>query len=143
MKKLLAGLCVASTILAAGVASADQSKGLNVMLTSADRQAQMMAMVLSVQTLQTHEKEVNIVLCASAGDLALKKTKTEMFKPLDKSPTMLLGVILKSGGKVEVCPLYLPSAGKTAADLLEGITVAKPPVVAGRFLDNDYSNLTY
>lgn len=143
MKKLLAGLCVASVMLASNVVSADQSKGLNVMLTSADRQAQMMAMVLSVQTLQTHKKEVNIVLCASAGDLALKETKTETFKPLDKSPTMLLGAILKAGGKVEVCPIYLPNVGKTEADLIEGITVAKPADVAGRFLDTDYSNLTY
>ncbi len=143
MKKILASLCFASVLLTSTVVSADQGKGLNVMLTSADRQAQMMAMVLSLQTLKKHNKEVNMVICGSAGDLALKETKTKTMKPADKSPTMLLNAVLKSGGKIEVCPLYLPNAGKTAEDLIKGITVAKPPVVASRFLDTDYSNLTY
>ncbi len=143
MKKSLTSVCVASVLLISTVVSADQGKGLNVVLTSADRQAQMMAMVLSMQTLKKHKKELNMVICGAAGDLVLKDTKTDTMKPADKSPTMLLNAVIKSGGKVEVCPLYLPNVGKTAEDLIEGITVAKPPIVAGRLLDTDYNNLTY
>ena len=143
MKKILASLCVASVLLTSTVVSADQGKGLNVMLTSADRQAQMMAMVLSVMTMKKHQKEVNMVLCGSAGDLTLQSTKTAALKPSGKSPTQLLHALLKMGARVEVCPLYLPNAGKTEADLIKGISIAKPPVVAGRLLDNNYKILTY
>ncbi len=143
MKKLVASLIVITSLLALDSAFADQGKGLNVTVTSADRQTQMMAMVLSVQTLKKHNKEIKMVLCGSAGDLALKSTKTATFKPSEKSPTMLLNALLKLGASVEICPLYLPNAGKTSDELIKGITVAKPPVIAGRLLDMDYRSLTF
>ncbi len=136
-------LVIAVLLTLAGGAVAEQGKGLNVVITSADRQAQMMAMVLSVQTIKKHGKEVNMVLCAAAGDLALRSTSTDTFLPRKKSPTMLLNQLLEMGASIQVCPLYLPNAGKTTADLIRGITVAKPPVIAGRLLDRDYQNLTF
>jgi hypothetical protein len=42
-----------------------------------------------------------------------------------------------------VCPLYLPSVGKTAEDLLPGISIAKPSVMAGDLLDRDFQNLSF
>jgi len=143
LKKTTASFLLISSLLATSVSFADQSKGLNLIVTASERQSQMMAMVLSLQTIKKHGKEVNMVLCSDAGSLALSATKTEAFKPSGKSPTDLLKAILKMGAKVEVCPLYLPNAGKTEADLIEGITVAKPPVVAGRLLDKDYKTLSY
>ena len=142
-KKFISSLLLASSMLVSSAVFADQAKGLNVLLTASERQAQMMAMVLSVQTIKKHGKEVNMVLCGSAGDLALSATKTETMKPPGKSPTQLLNALLKMGATVEVCPLYLPSVGKAKSDLIQGITVAKPPVVAGRLLDTDYTNLSY
>ena len=143
MKKLFCTLILAAVVIWADSALAEQGKGLNVIVTSADRQAQMMAMVLSVQTMKEHGKEINIVLCGAAGDLALQSTNTETFLPLEKSPSMLLNALLKMGASIKVCPLYLPSTGKTTNHLIAGITVAKPPVVAGRLLDKDYQNLTF
>lgn len=143
MKKLLTASIIVSALLSVGITHAEQGKGLNVTITSADRQTQMMAMVLSVQTLKKHGKQVNMVLCGPAGDLALKSTKTETFKPSDKSPTMLLNAALKMGASVEVCPLYLPNAGKTSDELIKGISVAKPPVVAGKLLDTNFRSLTF
>jgi predicted peroxiredoxin len=142
MKRLHFALFVAALMLA-GPALAEQAKGLNVIVTSSDRQAQMMAMVLSMQAMMTHEKEVTIILCASAGDLALQSTETPTFPPLDKSPTMLLKKLLEKGAKVVVCPMYLPTVGKSTSDLIEGIVVGKPPVCAGQVLDKDYQNLTF
>ena len=143
MKNLFYTLILAIFFIGANNALAEQAKGLNVIVTSADRQTQMMAMVLSVQTMKVHSKAVHMVLCGAAGDLALQSTSTETFLPLQKSPTMLLNALVKMGATIEVCPLYLPNIDKTSNDLIEGITVAKPPVVAGRLLDKDYQNLTF
>ena len=143
MKKLCYTLILTVLLIGADNVFADQGKGLNVIVTSADRQTQMMAMVLSTQTMKKHGKEINMVLCGAAGDLVLQSTSTETFLPLKKSPTMLLNALLKMGASIQVCPLYLPNAGKTTNDLIEGITVAKPPAVAGRLLDKDYQNLTF
>jgi predicted peroxiredoxin len=143
MKQIIATLLIAVMAIWAESASAEQGKGLNVLVTTADRQAQMMAMVLSVQTIKEHGKDVNIVLCGAAGDLALQSTTTETFLPPEKSPTMLLNALLKMGASIQVCPLYLPAAQKNTSDLIKGITVAKPPVVAGSLLDKEYQNVTF
>ncbi len=143
MKKLCAALVLAVLLIWAENALAEQAKGLNVLVTSADRQTQMMAMVLSVQTMKEHDKEINMVLCGAAGDLALQSTTTESFLPPKKSPTMLLNALLQMGASIQICPLYLPNTGKTTNDLIEGITVAKPPAVAGKLLDKEYQNLTF
>ena len=63
MKKTYYKLILVACLMLAGAAFAEQGKGLNVVVTSADRQAQMMAMVLSVQTMKKHGKEINMVLC--------------------------------------------------------------------------------
>ena len=143
MKKSYCTLVFSTLLILTGTPLAEQGEGLNVVVTSADRQAQMMAMVLSVQAMKKHGKEINMVLCGAAGDLALQSTKTETLLPSKKSPTMLLNKLLSMGASIQVCPLYLPNAGKTTHDLIEGITVAKPPVVAGRLLDKEYNNLTF
>jgi len=141
--KFIWSILLASSVLVSSAVFADQAKGLNVLLTAAERQAQMMAMVISMQTMKKHGKQVNIVLCGSAGDLALSSTKTEAMKPPGKSPTQFLNALLKMGASVEICPLYLPSVGKSKADLIDGITIAAPPVIAGRLLDTDYTNLSF
>ncbi|HCD35435.1 MAG TPA: hypothetical protein DEQ23_00125 [Chlorobium sp.] len=106
-----------------------ETKGLFVVVTDADPMTQMMAMVLSTQTLK-QGKSVQILLCGPAGELALTKSPQTSFKPLDKSPQMLLAGLIAQGVKVELCPLYLPNTGKTPKDLIKGVSVAKPPVVA-------------
>lgn len=142
MKK--SALVLLSTLLLSTsvMANDNSAKGLNVLLTSKDAQTQMMAMVLSTMTLK-EKKEVKMVLCSSAGDLAVKGMESPTLKPQDKSPKMMLEAIIKQGAKVEVCPLYLPNAGKDETVLLEGVTVAKPAEVAKNLLNKDYQNLSY
>lgn len=142
MKK--SALVLLSTLLLSTsvMANDNSAKGLNVLLTSKDAQTQMMAMILSTMTLK-EKKEVKMVLCSSAGDLAVKGMESPTLKPQDKSPKMMLEAIIKQGAKVEVCPLYLPNAGKDETVLLEGITVAKPAEVAKNLLNKDYQNLSY
>ncbi|MGJ0344238.1 DsrE family protein [Aliarcobacter cryaerophilus] len=142
MKKILLSLSAFALISTTVVAGENMAKGLNVMLTSEDAQTQMMGMVLATMTLKKG-KEVNMVLCSSAGNLALKDSTSPKLKPQDKSPKMMLEDLIKNGAKVEVCPLFLPNSEKTEADLIQNVTVAKPPVVADRLLDKDYQNLSY
>lgn len=143
MKRAVYVLVGAAFLLLGSSTLAEQAAGLNVIVTSADRQAQMMAMVLSLQAMETHGKDVTMILCASAGDLALESTKTETFPPLNKSPTMLLNQLLRRGASVFICPMYLPTVGKSTDDLIEGIVVGKPPECAGQVLDKAYQNLTF
>ena len=142
MKKGLLVLLSSLLLTTASIANENSAKGLNVIITSEDAQTQMMGMVLSMMTLKEN-KEVNMTLCSKAGDLAVKGMESPTLKPQDKSPKMMLEAIIKQGAKVEVCPLYLPNAGKDETVLLEGITVAKPAEVAKNLLNKDYQNLSY
>lgn len=138
----LTSMLIGTTALSAAQAG-DMAKGLNVVVTSENHQTQLMAMVLSTQTLKKHSKQVNMTLCGPAGDLALKTTETPKLKPKNVSPSMMLKKIISLGAKVQVCPLYLPNKGKNAADLIEGISVAKPGNVAAGLLDKNFQNLSY
>jgi len=146
MKKIISSVLVASTLLIPTLSSASQAKGLNVLINSGEPQTQAMAMVLSLMTIKKHKKEVNIVLCGKAGDLADKNIKgIKIKRPNGKAPSakMHLKKLISLGAHVEVCPLYLPNSGKNKSILLDGITVAKPPVVAAKLLDTNYQNITF
>ncbi len=119
----------ASAANAPAQAVAADAKGIFVVLTDAEPMTQMMALVLSTQTLQ-QGRQVQVLLCGPAGSLALKNSAQKMFKPLDKSPQMLLKGLIAKGVKVELCPLYLPNTGRNAGEMIEGVTIAKPPAVA-------------
>ncbi|MEA3370976.1 MAG: hypothetical protein U9Q40_06510, partial [Campylobacterota bacterium] len=111
-----------------------------------DPQTQAMAMVLSLMSMKKHSKQVNIVLCSDAGDLADKNIKGSPIKrPNGKAPSAKdhLKMLIAKGASVEVCPLYLPNSGKDKSVLLDGVTVAKPPVVAGKLLNKDFQNITF
>ena len=146
MKKTLASLALIATLVSPTIVSADKADGLNVLLNSGDPQTQTMAMVLSMMTIKKHNKKVNITLCGAAGDLADKNIKAAPVKrPNGKAPSAQdnLKMLIKKGATVEVCPLYLPNSGKNKSVLLKGITVAKPPVVAGRLLNDDFANISF
>jgi predicted peroxiredoxin len=117
-------------------------KGLFVIVTSGDSMAQMMAMVLSSQTLN-QGRSVRVLFCGKAGELVLKGSKEKIFKPVNKSPQMLLKGLIARGVTVEVCPLFLPEVGKQPSDLIAGVTVAKPPVVAAAMAEDGIKLLTY
>ncbi len=146
MKKIVLSTMLASILMVPSIASASQAKGLNVLVNSGNSQTQAMAMVLSLMTMKKHKKEVNIVVCGKAGDLVDKNIKGIPTKrPDGKAPSAKqhLQMLIKMGASVQVCPLYLPNSGKNKSVLLDGVTVAKPPVVAGNLLNTDYQNITF
>ena len=146
MKKLLATILFVTIMILPTTLCAEKAKGLNVIINSGNPQTQTMAMVLSLMSIKKHKKEVNIVLCGAAGDLADKNIKAAPVKrPDGKAPSAKdnLIMLINLGASVEVCPLYLPNSGKDSSVLLDGVTVAKPPHVAGRLLDTEFKNITF
>ncbi len=143
MKKLLLSTLLATSVATSAVADDDLVDGLNVIVTSAEPQTQMMAMVLSLKSIATHKKAVNMVLCDKAGDLAVKDSESPKLKPVDASPKELMQKLISMGADVQVCPLYLPNLGKDESVLIEGIKVANPDEVSKKLLDEDYHILSY
>jgi predicted peroxiredoxin len=142
MKKFFSIIVLVGVLFSQSIAEDKMVKGLNVIVTAADAQAQMMAMVLSLKTLSLGKK-VNIVLCSAAGDLAVKGMKSALIKPMNKSPKMFLKALIKKDAKVELCPLYLPNANKDKSVLLKGINIAVPIEGAKDLLNKDYRVLSY
>jgi len=123
-------------------ASDDDVKGMFVVVTSPDPQTQLMAMVLSTQAVKK-DKYVRMLLCGPGGDLALQKGKEVILKPKNKSPQMLLRNLVKNGITVQVCPLYLPNKGASPSDLMNGVTQAKPPLIAEALLEPGVKLFTF
>ncbi|MCR9089066.1 MAG: hypothetical protein NXH97_20250 [Rhodobacteraceae bacterium] len=135
MKKLILSALLAATTAASAFAE-DASKLVTV-VTSAEPQTQLMAMVLTMQAAQ-QGAAAHILLCGPAGDIALRDapaTATTGQPPRDMSPQGLMQMIReKTGATVEVCAIYLPGRGDDASVLLDGISVAKPDEMAGRLI---------
>jgi len=144
MKKVLLSMVVTGALVLP--LSAQEVKGLNVLMVSADTQTQMMGMVLSTSAIKDHNKIVNITLCGPAGNLALKEFESGSVKRADGqnvNPKSALQGLIKAGAIVQVCPLFLPTAGKDATALLEGVSVAKPPMVAKNLVDPAFKNINF
>ncbi len=137
MKTTLTALALAATTAFAVPAMAQDQKNLVTILTSEDAQTQLMAMVLTMNTVQAGAT-AQILLCGPAADLALKDapaTATAAQAPMGMSPQGLMQTIMeKTGTKVEVCAIYLPNKGVGEDALLDGITAAKPPAVAAALI---------
>ncbi len=105
-----------------------------VILSSDSLQTQGMAMVLS-NTMAQQGASVSVLLCDKAGDLALKSYAAPALQPRDITPGQMLRGLLKQGGEVKVCALYLPNSEHGKEDLVDGIGVAMPPEMASQMLN--------
>ncbi len=138
MNATLKTAIVAGCMALAGAAQASEDKLVTV-VTSAEPQTQLMAMVLTMQAVQKGA-ETRILLCGPAGDLGLADAPaaaTAPQPPRGMSPQGLMQAMMKQGAKVEVCAIYLPGKGAGPEVLLEGVGVAQPPEMAGAMLDDD------
>jgi predicted peroxiredoxin len=137
MKKTLSALVVASLLALPTLSSAsDKAEKLMTIVTSGDALTQFMGMVLSTQA-QKQGAKVEVLFCGQAGHLVTKGAEEVVFKPKGMSANKLLNNLMKNGATVKVCPPYLPNNGKTKADLIDGVSVAKPPKVAERMMDEE------
>jgi hypothetical protein len=126
-------------------AAANDKPNLVTVLTAAEPQTQLMAMVLTMQSVQQGAK-AHVLLCGPAGDLALKEapvSATAPQKPKGMSPQGLMRKIMGTGATVEVCAIYLPNKGAGPEVLLEGVSPAKPGPMAARLLAEDTRIMSY
>jgi len=138
MKTTLKTAIIAGALALAGAAQASGDKLVTV-VTSAEPQTQLMAMVLTMQAVQKGAA-TRILLCGPAGDLGLADAPaaaTAPQPPRGMSPQGLMQAIMKAGATVEVCAIYLPGKGAGPEALLEGVGVAQPPEMAAAMLDDD------
>ncbi|MEA3384171.1 MAG: hypothetical protein U9Q20_05790 [Campylobacterota bacterium] len=143
MTKIIKNLTLATllTIPTMGFAS-DKAKDLLVIVTTNDSVTQLMAGVLAVQS-KKQGVNVEMLFCGKAADIVIKGSKEVKLKPKGMSPQMIVKNLIKGGTKVGVCPPYLPNANKTKDDLLEGVSVVKPAVIAAKLLEEDTKILSY
>jgi intracellular sulfur oxidation DsrE/DsrF family protein len=119
--------------VAAGAALAQDAAPLVTIVTAEHPQTQLMAMVLTSQAAQQGHA-VRVLLCGPGGDMALADAPegaTAPQPPMGASPQALLTQLIANGATVEVCAIYLPGLGADASVLIEGVTVAQPPAMAG------------
>ena len=137
MKKILLTPTLLVTLLVTlAVAAQADEKRLITVVTAAEPQTQLMAMVLTMQATQ-RGAQVRVLLCGSGGDIALEKapeSATAPQPPRGMSPQGLMQSIMAAGGRVEVCAIYLPGRRIGADMLIEGVGVAQPPEMAEAML---------
>jgi predicted peroxiredoxin len=137
MKRFLAALAVAAAALVGtDSAEAQETPKLVTIVGTAEPQTQLMSMVLTMQSLQKGA-ETYTLLCGPGGDIALKDAPESAIAPQEPkgmSPQKLMQAIMKQGGTVEVCAIYLPNLGQGPDALIEGVGVAKPGPMADRLL---------
>jgi len=129
----------AIALVAATPALAEDAGKLVTIVTTDAPQTQLMSMVLTMQAIQKGT-ETRILLCGPGGDIALKDapdSATAGQPPKGMSPQGLLMAAMKAGAKAEVCAIYLPGKGATPEALIDGVTVAQPPEMAGTMLQDD------
>jgi predicted peroxiredoxin len=140
MKKL--SIVLALTLSFALPAYAQTPSELFVTINSGNPQTQGMAFVLANQAVE-QKAGVRVLLCSEGGQLAVKGKESVSLKPKNVTPKEMLQGLMKAGVKVEVCALFLPNSDWKAADLIEGVSVAKPGEVATYLLQSNVKTLTF
>lgn len=135
MRALTTILAIATLTASLATAASDRERHL-ILLNSGSLQTQGMALVLG-NAIAERGHAVDVLLCDSAGDLALVNAAPAALEPLKASPVQLLGKLQQAGATVSVCALYLPNSPHTREDLREGISVATPPAIAERMTAAD------
>lgn len=100
-----------------------------IILTSESLQTRAMAMVLGT-TMQEQGTDIHILLCDSAGELAVSAHESPTLEPRGATPEGLMKGMMDNGASVDVCALFLPNSDYAQEDLIEGVGSAKPPEIA-------------
>lgn len=143
MRKIIVLLSFACLLFvpACGYGSGN-SKNLLIIVTTGDPVTQLMSMVLADQSMQKGAT-VDVLLCGSAGSLAVKDSTEVFLKPQNRSPQMMLKTLIQNNVNVELCPLYLSNSEKSVPNLIDGVSVAKPARIADKLLLKDTKILSY
>ncbi len=142
MKKTLTAIAGAAALSISALTVSPQAAiaeevELVTILTAPDAQTQLMAMVLTMQSIQAGAS-AHILLCGPAADMALRdapESATAPQAPRDMSPQGLMRTIMdQTGTQVEVCAIYLPNKGVGPEALIEGVSAADPAEMGRRLV---------
>jgi predicted peroxiredoxin len=120
---------LALSVAFSSTAAAEGPDRLITILTAAEPQTQLMAMVLTMNAMAAGA-DAEMLLCGPAGDIALKDAPASAITgqpPRDASPQGLMKMMMQNNGlKVQVCAIYLPGKGADASILIDGVSAAAP-----------------
>lgn len=140
---------LAASALALGLATTAQADGPNkliAILTSAEPQTQLMAMVLTMNAMNAGAA-AEMLLCGPAGDIALKDGPASAITgqpPMDASPQGLMQMMMAQKGlTVQVCAIYLPGRSADASVLVDGVTAAKPDAMGAAIVADDTTVISF
>lgn len=144
ISKLLTSAAL-SLCLATGAHAEDPTKLITI-LTSAEPQTQLMAMVLTMNAMNAGA-EAEVLLCGPAGDIALADapaSATTGQPPKDASPQGLMKMLMAQQDlKVQVCAIYLPCKGVDASVLLDGVTAAAPDAMGAAIVSSNTTVMSF
>ncbi len=123
----------------------DEPDSFLISLNSAEGQVQGMALELATKLAQ-RDKEVMVLLCGDAGDLALEENIPSALRPRDISPKEMMLEAASLGATVKVCHLYLPNSGfrqYDVDDLVEEVTEANAEDIAEYMLKPRVRTFSY
>lgn len=124
------------------IAEANADNELFIVITSADAETQMMAMVLATQS-ANQDVTVRILLCSEAGNLAIEGYHSPAFAPVGRSPKQLLTGLIERGVTVEVCGIFLPNRDYSDSDLIPNVGTANPAEVAAYMKQDNVRYFTF
>jgi len=131
---------IASTLLVSALSA--HAADLFVNIHSGSAMAQGAGLVLAGQALE-QKAHVRVLLCDAAADIAVAGKDMPTLKPRNVTPQQMMQGLIKAGATVEVCALYLPNSGRQPADLVPGVTPAKPADVAAHLLKPGMATLAF
>lgn len=146
LKRLIAALAVVPCLAGGALAQDAAPNKLITILTAAEPQTQLMAMVLTANAVKAGAR-AQILLCGPAGDIALKDAPaaaTAGQPPKGASPQGLMQMLMtQMQVPVQVCAIYLPGRGADASVLLDGVTAATPDAMGAAIIAQDTTVLSF
>ena len=136
MRSFRSLLATALLMAFSSLAMAQSAADMLTIITSDEDETQAMALILTMQA-QQKGASPQVLLCDDAGDLAVQSqvAESETLRGPDASPAQMIQRLVNNGVTVDVCAIYLPNREYTEADLVDGVGVARPPVIGGLVAD--------
>lgn len=127
------------------VVADDEAETVLINVNSDQRQVQGMAMELASKLAQA-DKNVHIVLCGAAAELALEENIPSALRPRDVSPKEIMLEAASLGATVQVCHLFLPNTrfGQyDEDDLVEEASVISAEALAELVMNAEIRRFSY
>lgn len=145
MTRVLFVLLFATSLFAATAHADEDSESILINVNSSQGQVQGMAMELASKLAQ-EDKEVRIVLCGDAAELALEENIPSSLRPRDVSPKEIMLEAASLGATLHVCHLFLPNTrfGQyDEDDLVEEASIISAEDLAELVMKRDIQRFSY